>query len=235
MNKTKIKIICCGLGKGFEDFLCHLDEERVEIVGVVDKHIRECQYTVLNYEQLKEIAFDFAVICSRNYLRDIAQFLLQYIEEDKIIAAPNCIKLDSLYQRDELMQKMMKPSYVEGKLVWGKRLPFKCNQDHSDYIRKSTFALVAQMIQKRKVKGECAEVGVFRGAFAKLINESFPDRKLYLFDTFEGFDERDLANTQKFNLEIPCCLNLFNGVLDTSVQYVLNNMPIVEQCIIRKG
>lgn len=36
-----------------------------------------------------------------------------------------------------------------------------------------------------------AEGGVFQGDFAKVINQCFPKHKLYLFDTFEGFDERD--------------------------------------------
>lgn len=30
----------------------------------------------------------------------------------------------------------------------------------------------------------------FRGEFAKYIHRAFPHSKLYLFDTFEGFDQR---------------------------------------------
>ena len=47
-------------------------------------------------------------------------------------------------------------------------------------------------------KGECAEAGVFEGDFAKWINQYFPDRKLYLFDTFEGFDMRDIEKEKPF-------------------------------------
>lgn len=39
---------------------------------------------------------------------------------------------------------------------------------------------------------QCAEAGVFTGDFAKYINQYFPDRKLHLFDTFKGFDQRDI-------------------------------------------
>lgn len=35
-----------------------------------------------------------------------------------------------------------------------------------------------------------AEGGVFQGMFAAEINRYFPKNKLYLFDTFEGFDKR---------------------------------------------
>lgn len=37
-----------------------------------------------------------------------------------------------------------------------------------------------------------AEGGVLRGEFAKEINRIFPESELYLFDTFEGFDDRDI-------------------------------------------
>ena len=33
-----------------------------------------------------------------------------------------------------------------------------------------------------------SELGVYRGRFARCINRLLPDRKLYLFDSFQGFD-----------------------------------------------
>lgn len=44
----------------------------------------------------------------------------------------------------------------------------------------------------KSVKGAVAECGVFRGNLAGVINEYFSDRKLYLMDTFTGFDESDI-------------------------------------------
>ena len=39
-----------------------------------------------------------------------------------------------------------------------------------------------------------AQGGLFLrfGRFGRNINKVFPDRKLYLFDTFDGFDKRDV-------------------------------------------
>jgi hypothetical protein len=75
--------------------------------------------------------------------------------------------------------------------------------------------------------GEVAEAGVFRGDFAKEINRCFKDKTLYLFDTFSGFDERDL---QKHDV------NENAGHLNaTSEQLVLSKMPFPDKCIIRKG
>ena len=50
----------------------------------------------------------------------------------------------------------------------------------------------------KKIKGDIAEVGVYKGGSAKLICEAKGDKPLHLFDTFEGlpkvskFDDRKL-------------------------------------------
>lgn len=46
-------------------------------------------------------------------------------------------------------------------------------------------------ILKNNISGAIAELGVFRGTTARFFRELLPDRELYLFDTFEGFDKRD--------------------------------------------
>jgi O-methyltransferase len=43
--------------------------------------------------------------------------------------------------------------------------------------------------QTGKIKGELAEVGVYKGGSAKLIRESDREKKLHLFDTFDGLPE----------------------------------------------
>jgi O-methyltransferase len=44
-----------------------------------------------------------------------------------------------------------------------------------------------------KLPGDAAEVGVFRGASAKVIRLALPDKTLHLFDTFEGLPQSDAA------------------------------------------
>lgn len=65
------------------------------------------------------------------------------------------------------------------------------SRNESDYVRLSTLELFAREVEAEKISGNCAEVGVYKGDFAKYINKYMPNKKLYLFDTFEGFDERD--------------------------------------------
>lgn len=107
--------------------------------------------------------------------------------------------------------------------------PRSIDVHHKDHVRDSSLELIAHEICTRGLVGNVAELGVFRGDFAKLINKVFPDRKLYLFDTFEGFDERDAKVDQQKGY------SLADNVFPTSTDLVLKKMEFPEQCIIKKG
>ena len=51
-----------------------------------------------------------------------------------------------------------------------------------------------QQLKKNKVSGAFAELGVHKGETARAIHYMDKDRIFYLFDTFEGFSEDDLAH-----------------------------------------
>lgn len=99
-----------------------------------------------------------------------------------------------------------------------------------DYIRLATLELAANEIMERKVPGSVAELGVYKGKFARFINQYFPDRTFYLFDTFEGFHAADIESELK---------NKFSAgnqdFSNTSVEAVLRIMPNRERCVVRKG
>jgi len=63
-----------------------------------------------------------------------------------------------------------------------------------DPIRNSCLETAAVEIYLKGLKGAVAECGVFQGDFARVINKVFSDRTLYLIDTYEGFDHRDVEN-----------------------------------------
>lgn len=106
----------------------------------------------------------------------------------------------------------------------------KIDQNYFDYIRLATLELVSEEIKQKQLKGEVAELGVYKGKFARYINGYFPDKKLYLFDTFEGFDERDISVEKKQNFSSGA-----QNFSDTSVESVLKQMPHPEKCIPLKG
>lgn len=89
----------------------------------------------------------------------------------------------------------------------------------------------AEEIYRKGIKGNVAEAGVFRGGFAKLINKAFYDRKLHLFDTFEGFDERDIAFEENWD-ENPSRGEYFK---ETSIDLVMSKMIYPENIVLHKG
>ncbi len=60
-------------------------------------------------------------------------------------------------------------------------------------IRGAILRKIAARIRECGVDGDVAELGVYRGDFAWQLNALFPERRLCLFDTFEGFDGRDIS------------------------------------------
>ena len=61
----------------------------------------------------------------------------------------------------------------------------------SDYVRVRTLEAICRELDG--VSGAAAELGVYRGGFARCINTLLPERTLYLFDTFSGFDAAEAA------------------------------------------
>jgi O-methyltransferase len=62
-----------------------------------------------------------------------------------------------------------------------------------DQVRRDMIVLLLRSILERRIEGDLAELGVWKGYTAKLIHHYIPERSLHLFDTFAGFDKRDLS------------------------------------------
>lgn len=103
--------------------------------------------------------------------------------------------------------------------------------DLSSRARIDFLEKVALIINEKNIQGAVAELGVYRGQFAKEINRVFSERKLYLYDTFEGFPAADLL----FEVENKLLLNDAGKLTNTSAEYVLSQMPYKDKCVIRKG
>lgn len=99
------------------------------------------------------------------------------------------------------------------------------------YARGNFLHNFAELNKEKAKQYAVAEGGVFQGEFAKEINSCFPDSKLYLFDTFEGFDKRDVS-FEKENKYSTKNENYFNT---TSEELVLNKMPHKDKVVVKKG
>jgi O-methyltransferase len=92
-----------------------------------------------------------------------------------------------------------------------------------DPIRYGTLLLAFEQLSKDQIPGSLAECGVYRGWLSKFIHNVAPERRLFLFDTFGGFDSRDVSahGDERFR--------------DTSVQSVLEHIGSAENIVVRKG
>lgn len=102
--------------------------------------------------------------------------------------------------------------------------------NYFDYVRTSTLELLCHEIKRQNLAGSAAELGVYKGKFARYINRYLPEKNIYLFDTFEGFNEKDIK-TEVENDFSEGTQNFKN----TSVENVLAQMPHQDKCIIKKG
>ena len=92
----------------------------------------------------------------------------------------------------------------------------------NDYARLATLELLCRRLTN--VPGAAAELGVYRGFFARCINLAMPDRKLYLFDSFAGFGEEAQASAS------------FQAAhRNTAVDKVLAIMPHPERITVKPG
>ena len=92
----------------------------------------------------------------------------------------------------------------------------------NDYVRLATLELLCRRLAD--VPGAAAELGVYRGFFARCINQLLPERKLYLFDSFAGFAE-DARAAESFQA----------AHRNTAAEKVLGMMPYPERIIVKPG
>lgn len=101
-----------------------------------------------------------------------------------------------------------------------------------DYNRIRTFELIVEEIGEKNVCGSVAELGVFKGEFAKYINAAFPQKICYLFDTFEGFRVSEAIEEKQAG---NCGDAFIERFKDTNESVVIQKMLFPKQIICKKG
>lgn len=90
---------------------------------------------------------------------------------------------------------------------------------------------LARRLQSLGIPGCAAELGCGRGDVSWQLNVLMPDRKLYLFDTLEGFDPRDIAREKSLG-----CSNAEAGQpVKVKEEQLMARMPLPHQVILKKG
>lgn len=99
-------------------------------------------------------------------------------------------------------------------------------------LRSAIFQRLSDRLERWNVPGALAELGTYKGDFAWQLNQRFPQRDLYLFDTFSGFDEHDIHTERQL---YPSSRTSAHDFSDTQVQKVVNRMPYPQRIIVRQG
>ena len=114
------------------------------------------------------------------------------------------------------------PSKLDPKEVWAYGM---------DKVQHGMMQLISHEIYQHNIEGAVAELGAYRGFTASVMNYFFPDRKLYLFDTFEGFDKRDLEGDEQLGYNT----DNYHDFSDTSTDVTMSKMINKNNIIIREG
>lgn len=191
-----------------------------ELVGFIDNS--KCDSDIGGYKLYKasdisEIEFDKIIIAvsKKSALDDIRKQLISLnIPNDKItgLSEDKELFIDVFAQRDNIYNEIS-----DRRVGWLRSF--------------------AEFVKEEKMVGNVAECGVYAGDFAVYINKYFYDRKLYLFDTFEGFSDIDLKVERELNNEA-----FISGEFNQELNFSVNNeeiarrkMPNVERCEFHKG
>lgn len=181
-----------------------------EIVAIVDNYCNDCfkmGHKILKPNAILDLEYDKLVIClADETVKDVARVKAVY---------------EQLFNLGIPIEKIMLQNFK--------------SYEVDNFRPRTKFAEVVAS-ELKNVNGAVAECGVLRGNFAGILNLHFNDRKLYLFDTFEGFDEQDIeaeknAEAQEWLFEFGAKEIYANG----SEILALLRCPYKENVEIRKG
>lgn len=209
LNMTKKKVVLFGAGADGKLFVEHFVDD-FEILCFLDNNEKLWDTKVMGIPVRAPIS-----------IRDM-EFDLLFIQ--------------SRVYHDEILEQAKSLGIEESKVISG----LTYTVDHWRSCARSRALWVrhfAKFVYENQIRGSVAEAGVFRGAFAKVINGAFPDRECFLFDTFSGFDARDIKVEEQrvCGINIQATKVMSERLTFSRIDEFLNGFPHPEKCIVRKG
>lgn len=147
-----------------------------------------------------------------------------YLKNSVSLLDRNANSRDTAYQilGKELAEKLLTRHHIIPTPSQLRDTRLTGQERENDYVRTGTLELLCRCLED--VPGAAAELGVYRGQFARCLNRLLPDRTLYLFDSFQGFDNAAGAGEA-----------IQAAHEKTSVEQVLAVMPNPERVVLKPG
>jgi O-methyltransferase len=241
VRNPTVRILPFGTGSALSDLLGVLPPE-VTVVGLCDNDPRKQGTEILGYrvyspDSLGELNFDFVVVTARSGEAIRKQLVAKGLEHERILLfypgfdpdLRNAVNRDVDALNRHLGIGLHRLSLCTMQLWPRPASDTAVSED--DFCRTMSLRLAAERIMQKNVPGAIAELGVYRGELAALLNSLFRDRTLYLFDTFEGFSQNDLSPEREGKLSQAAA----GDFQDTNVELVMARMAHPEKVIVRKG
>lgn len=248
-------ILIFGTGSVANYLLKHIDFSKVKILAFINSYnnISEFNgYRVINLSEIQGYKYDFIIIATgfyekaKNELKGIGvneKNISGFIFDEE--STYSCINQKLNAFLDDLLNRKLTLEILNSKENEVEEVPL--NRDFyaqsmftlspsthlkitKDYVREKTLQLISEEIKRKNIKGSIAELGVFKGDFSYKLNSLFPKKKLYLFDTFEGFNELDLQSDNSVDFKAEKL-----KFKDTNTSSIIANMEYPENCILKKG
>ena len=186
---------------------------------------------VLLPEALEGKDCDLMIVTIRHTEAVAAQCAALGLPEDRILYLKNSLTLDDRNSRcraakallgENLLERLLPRYHVIPEPAGAASTALPREALDGDYVRLATLELLTRQLEA--VPGAAAELGVYRGQFAGIINQLLPRRKLYLFDSFQGFASEAGASAA------------FQAAHEaTSIQRVRSALPHPEQAVFKPG
>lgn len=237
-----MKIAIFGTGSALHDFLSLLPTDH-DIVALADNNAARwgdevAGITIVPPSELPSLNVDLVVITLRAVDAVRAQLQDLGVPANRIAAyypsysaeLATTVNAD-IARLNEVLDLNLPMAGVATMYLWPEHKSAIRSCPGEDFVRRQAMRLCANWIMEREVPGAIAELGVYQGEQAALLNALFPERPLYLLDTFEGFACADVQREQKSGFSA----SEVGQFKDTSVEMVMGRMTSPQNTYIRKG
>lgn len=213
-DKYMVKIIIWGTGFRSKEFMNQNIFADSEIICFVDSYKKNDMffgYHVILPSEVNGYEYDYVIIPLVSPVDVYEQCISLGIPDDKIIVVNNCIadgyiihkqeietlkSIPALYNyinKQDMIRKQQKPirrcllDYCE---TYDPRIKSVFND--YEYTRYRTFELASREVRNIPGDWSIAELGVWKGGTSRFLSLLFPERTIYMFDTFESFDPEEV-------------------------------------------